>query len=112
MYPSLWRGSVLKYMTALYLKLKICSESTCEVRGIGEGSEHVPGNPDERYFNWEDCAQRCREHDLCSHWVVEVGYYFTCYLRQGTYNTGSPTYDYSRYILGYRDCTPGRILIS
>ena len=78
------------------------------MRGIGEWSENVEGNEDTRYDNWEECAQRCRQNNFCTHWVVEVGYYFMCYLRQGTYHTGSPTYDYSRYILGYKDCTPGK----
>ena len=87
--------------------------STCEVPGIGSWSSKI----NEEFIlrdadnSWEACAKICRERSTCSHWEFIIGNSGYCVLRTGNFElNGHQTTDFSIYITGYRNCTPGLYL--
>ena len=87
---------------------QLISGSTCEVQGA-----HTWSSPlfepiiETREETWEACAAYCRTFPLCSMWIyLGIG----CYLQKGDHVPYTGSADVSTYMIGYRDCTPGKIL--
>ena len=58
---------------------------------------------------WEECAQHCRQNNLCTYWITSFFYTpLHCYIFSGSFVPYTGSGNESLYIVGYRDCTPGK----